>query len=84
MSDLTCVWCGVVSQGLADDIENGEICMTWDRKRQASFLQSKYDWDVLAARSVWAFGPDMNGIIQIQTTFVSFLSRFSYMLVSCI
>ena len=23
--------------------------------------QSKYDWDVLAARSVWAFGPDVNG-----------------------
>eukprot|EP00960_Hanusia_phi_P072760 767870-Hanusia_phi.AAC.6 len=50
-----------LEKGLAEDIELGEILMTWDRKRQASFLQSKYDWDVLAARSVWAFGPDMNG-----------------------
>jgi hypothetical protein len=25
------------------------------------FFQSKYDWDVLAARSVWAFGPDSRG-----------------------
>eukprot|EP00802_Teleaulax_amphioxeia_P003246 Tamp_03249.p1 GENE.Tamp_03249~~Tamp_03249.p1 ORF type:complete len:989 (-),score=348.22 Tamp_03249:779-3745(-) len=50
-----------LEKGLADDIENGEICMTWDRKRQATFLQSKYDWDVLAARSVWAFGPDVKG-----------------------
>ena len=52
------VWGG---QGLAEDIEKGEISTTWDRKRQAAFLQSKYDWDVLAARSVWAFGPDVNG-----------------------
>jgi U5 small nuclear ribonucleoprotein component len=50
-----------LEKGLADDIENGEICMAWDRRRQATFLQSKYDWDVLAARSVWAFGPDVNG-----------------------
>jgi len=50
-----------LEKGLAEDIERGEILSTWDRKRQATFLQSKYDWDVLAARSVWAFGPDSNG-----------------------
>ena len=26
-------------QGLAEDIEKGEICTSWDRKRQAAFLQ---------------------------------------------
>ncbi len=25
------------------------------------FFQSKYDWDLLAARSIWAFGPPMPG-----------------------
>jgi U5 small nuclear ribonucleoprotein component len=50
-----------LEKGLAEDIEAGNICTTWERKRQATFLQSKYDWDVLAARSVWAFGPDVNG-----------------------
>ena len=25
------------------------------------FFQQKYDWDLLAARSVWAFGPDQQG-----------------------
>ncbi len=23
--------------------------------------QQKYDWDLLAARSIWAFGPDRQG-----------------------
>lgn len=25
------------------------------------FFQTKYDWDLLAARSIWAFGPDTTG-----------------------
>jgi U5 small nuclear ribonucleoprotein component len=31
------------------------------RKRLGEFFQTKYDWDLLAARSIWAFGPDSNG-----------------------
>lgn len=31
------------------------------RKRLGEFFQTKYDWDLLAARSIWAFGPDING-----------------------
>lgn len=31
------------------------------RKRLGEFFQSKYDWDLLAARSIWAFGPDTTG-----------------------
>lgn len=31
------------------------------RKRLGEFFQTKYDWDLLAARSIWAFGPDFNG-----------------------
>ncbi|KAG5594008.1 hypothetical protein H5410_035240 [Solanum commersonii] len=27
----------------------------------ADFLQTKYDWDLHAARSIWAFGPDKQG-----------------------
>jgi len=50
-----------LEKGLAEDIEAGLISTSWDRKRQATFLQHKYDWDVLAARSVWAFGPESNG-----------------------
>lgn len=27
----------------------------------SEFFQNKYDWDLLAARSIWAFGPDSTG-----------------------
>ena len=31
------------------------------RKKIGEFFQTKYDWDLLAARSIWAFGPDATG-----------------------
>ena len=31
------------------------------RKKLSEFFQTKYDWDLLAARSIWAFGPDSTG-----------------------
>ncbi|RYY32013.1 hypothetical protein EON62_05920 [archaeon] len=46
-----------LDKGLAEDIERGDVSSTWDKKALASFFTSKYGWDVLAARSVWAFGP---------------------------
>ena len=50
-----------LDQGLAEDIERGDISIDWPKKRVASFFQDKYDWDVIAARSIWAFGPDNHG-----------------------
>ena len=50
-----------LENGLATDIENEIIRLDWDRKSIGDFFQSKYDWDLLAARSIWAFGPDSNG-----------------------
>ena len=35
--------------------------IAWPRRRLGEFFTSKYDWDVLAARSVWAFGPSRAG-----------------------
>ena len=31
------------------------------RKKIGEFFQTKFDWDLLAARSIWAFGPDSTG-----------------------
>lgn len=31
------------------------------RKQLGDFFQTKYEWDLLAARSIWAFGPETNG-----------------------
>ena len=43
---------------LVSDIEAGAINLAGPRKRVADFLATKHGWDALAARSVWAFGPD--------------------------
>lgn len=50
-----------LEDGLANDIENEKVCIGWDKKMIGDFFKNKYDYDLLAARSVWAFGPDDNG-----------------------
>ncbi|GFS72205.1 116 kDa U5 small nuclear ribonucleoprotein component [Nephila pilipes] len=50
-----------LEKGLAEDIENEVVQINWNRKRLGEFFQTKYDWDLLAARSIWAFGPDTTG-----------------------
>jgi len=50
-----------LEKGLAEDIESEVVQITWPRKRLGEFFQTKYDWDLLAARSIWAFGPDATG-----------------------
>lgn len=37
------------------------VLFPFSRKRLGEFFQTKYDWDLLAARSIWAFGPDNTG-----------------------
>lgn len=50
-----------LEKGLAEDIENLAVNIEWPRKKLGDFFQSKYDWDLLAARSIWAFGPERQG-----------------------
>lgn len=50
-----------LEKGLAEDIENEVVQINWNRKKLGEFFQTKYDWDLLAARSIWAFGPDQSG-----------------------
>ncbi|KAK1160353.1 116 kDa U5 small nuclear ribonucleoprotein component isoform X2 [Acipenser oxyrinchus oxyrinchus] len=50
-----------LEKGLAEDIENEVVQITWNRKKLGEFFQAMYDWDLLAARSIWAFGPDTTG-----------------------
>jgi len=50
-----------LDKGLAADIENGVCDIEWPKKKLGKFLEEKYEWDVMAARSVWAFGPDKQG-----------------------
>lgn len=50
-----------LEKGLAEDLENEVVKTSWNTNKLVQFFQTKYDWDLLAARSIWAFGPDMNG-----------------------
>lgn len=50
-----------LEKGLAEDIENEVVQIRWPKKRLGEFFQNKYDWDLLASRSIWAFGPDSTG-----------------------
>lgn len=50
-----------LEKGLAEDIENENVQIDWNKKKLGEFFQTKYDWDLLAARSIWAFGPDNTG-----------------------
>jgi len=50
-----------LEKGLAEDIEDGTVSIKWNQKKISSFFKTNYDWDALASRSVWAFGPDFNG-----------------------
>ncbi|KAE8680515.1 SNRNP200 protein [Hibiscus syriacus] len=50
-----------LERGLAEDIENGVVSVDWSQKQLGDFFKTKYDWDLLAARSIWAFGPDKQG-----------------------
>jgi len=50
-----------LEKGVAEDIEREVVQIDWDKKKIGDFFQSKYQWDLLAARSIWAFGPDSSG-----------------------
>ena len=47
-----------LERGLAEDIENGVVSIDSKQKDISDFFQKRYDWDLLSARSIWAFGPD--------------------------
>jgi U5 small nuclear ribonucleoprotein component len=50
-----------LEKGLGEDIEKGKVKIDWDSRRIGDFFAKNYDWDQLAARSIWAFGPETNG-----------------------
>ena len=50
-----------LDKGLAEEIENDSISLRWSKDKVSSFFKTRYDWDVLAALSVWSFGPETNG-----------------------
>ena len=50
-----------LEKGVAEDIETGRINIRMPPKQLGGHFQQKYGWDLLASRSIWAFGPDEQG-----------------------
>lgn len=50
-----------LERGIAEDIETGRVTMRMSGKERGKFFEDKYNWDLLASRSIWAFGPDDGG-----------------------
>merc|ERR1712177_23156 len=47
--------------GLAEDIDKGEVNPRDDFKLRARYLADKYEFDVTEARKIWCFGPETTG-----------------------
>ena len=47
--------------GLAEDIDSGEVNPRDDMKVRARYLADKYEYDVTEARKIWCFGPETLG-----------------------
>lgn len=48
-------------EGLAVDIDDGEVTSRQDFKLRGRYLADKYDYDVGEARKIWCFGPEGTG-----------------------
>jgi len=47
--------------GLAEDIDKGEVNPRDDFKTRGRYLADKYEFDITEARKIWCFGPETTG-----------------------
>lgn len=50
-----------LEKGIADDIEKGRVSMKMSTKQIGKHFEERFQWDLLASRSIWAFGPEEHG-----------------------
>lgn len=50
-----------LDKGISEDIESGKVRIRDPIRKTANYFEENYGWDKLAARSIWAFGPDEMG-----------------------
>ena len=48
-------------EGLAEDIDKGEVYPRQEFKARARYLAEKYEYDATEARKIWCFGPEGTG-----------------------
>lgn len=47
-----------LEEDVAKDIETGNVSIKWPTRKVGKFFEEHHGWDVLASRSIWAFGPE--------------------------
>ncbi|KAF3929819.1 hypothetical protein AA313_de0204765 [Arthrobotrys entomopaga] len=47
-----------LEEDVAKDIETGKVSIKWPIRKVGKFFEETHGWDVLASRSIWAFGPE--------------------------
>jgi U5 small nuclear ribonucleoprotein component len=68
-----------LDKGIPEDIETGRVTIRMTPKERGKHFNEKYGWDMLAARSIWAFGPEDSGPnILIDDTLPSDVRRYWY------
>jgi len=50
-----------LDKGIAEDIESGRISIKQPVRLVGKYFEENYNWDLLASRNIWAFGPSDNG-----------------------
>ncbi|KAJ3247118.1 hypothetical protein HDU78_005183 [Chytriomyces hyalinus] len=50
-----------LEKGLAEEIESRKLHLRMPKKELEAAFMETYNWDILAARNIWAFGPTENG-----------------------
>ena len=70
-----------LERGIAEDIETGRVTMRMSAKERGKFFEEKYQWDLLASRSIWAFLMVIKFIILIKYLERA-VSRFAVLLAS--
>ncbi|CAO1630088.1 unnamed protein product [Sympodiomycopsis kandeliae] len=50
-----------LEKGIAEDIESGRLNIHSAPREMSKVFVEEYGWDLLASRSIWAFGPDEGG-----------------------
>lgn len=50
-----------LEDGLAEDIEKGDVTARQELKARARYLADKYEWEATDCKKIWCFGPDGTG-----------------------
>ncbi|PVU99753.1 hypothetical protein BB559_000429 [Furculomyces boomerangus] len=52
--------CEPLDKQIVEDLEIGNIDIKWPTRKLGHYFEENFGWDILASRSIWAFGPELD------------------------